>query len=71
MANFEYSGITSTIVETTWESLLEQISLVIAAGLAERSAITDTDTDGDFDVTTDALYNTLLSQSRAWKKKVK
>ena len=72
MANFQYSGVTPTLRQADVEGLLENIDEVLAAKIAGLASITDVGDDGDFDVTDDAEYVELITQTQAIiKKKLK
>ena len=71
MANFEYTGVTAGIRDAEWEAWLEDISSTTAGVIAGMAGLTDVLEDGDWDVTNDTEYNELLTQTRAFYKKVK
>ena len=71
MANFQYTGVTAGLRDAEWEAWLEDISSTTAGVIAGMAGLTDVGSDGDFDVTNDSGYTELLTQTRAFYKKVK
>ena len=72
MPNFEYTFTdTNSVRDATFEARLEAIGTVEAGVIAGLVPLTDVGDDGDYDVTTEAAYLSLLDEARGFWKKVK
>ena len=71
MANFVYTGINPSVRNQEFENRLEKISPEEAAIIAGLASVPDTGADGDFDVTTNSMYNELYAQAKGFWKKLK